>query len=90
MTVADLIHVLTQACENADVSIDDVEVRLAHQAHWPFEYEIDSGPDITVVEVQNDAYERYDKILYLPEGSQLGYLPHEAAVSLGWKEDQEA
>ncbi len=86
MTVADLIHVLQQACEDADVTPDDVEVRLAFQPNWPFEYSIDDGPDILVVEVQNDAYERHDKIIYLPEGSQIGYLPGVAARSLGWRE----
>jgi len=82
--------VLKQACNDADASIDDVEVRLAFQPHWPFEYSIDSGPDILVVEVQNDAYERFDKIIYLPEGFQIGYLPDIAAKSLGWREDLDA
>ena len=85
MTVEDLVHVLKQACNDAEASPDDVEVRLAFQPNWPFEYSIDDGPDILVVEVQNDAFERYDKIIYLPEGSQIGYLPEVASKSLGWR-----
>jgi hypothetical protein len=83
MTVADLIHALQRACDGEPE--DSVEVRLAFQPNWPFEYSIDDGPGITIVEVQNDAYERHDKIIYLPEGQQLGYLPGVASKALGWR-----
>lgn len=85
MTAADLIHAIEQACDEAGLDESSVEVRLAHQPTWPFEYSIDEGPDITVVEVQNDAYERHDKVVYLPEGLQLGYLPEVASKALGWR-----
>lgn len=88
MTVGDLIRVLGDACEDADVSIDDVEVHIALQQWHPMEYEVDEGPDITIVEVQNDEYERFDKVIYIPTTEHNNYLPRVAAVALGWKEDR--
>ena len=42
------------------------EVRLAEQPNWPFEYELKA-----IAEVED--------IVYLGEGTQLGYLPGEVA-----------
>lgn len=83
MTVADLIHTLQQACDGEPE--DSVEVRAALAQFMPLECEFDTGPDVTIVEVQNDAYERHDKIIYLPVTS-IGYLPSVASKALGWRE----
>jgi len=50
----------------------DTEIRIAEQPNWPFEYSIDE-----VVEV--------DGIVYIGEGSQIGYLPGEVSNELGWR-----
>lgn len=59
----------------------DVPVRLATQPRYPFEHEIDgiavSNPDSPS-----------DTIVYIGEGSYEGYLPHDAAVALGWREGE--
>ena len=52
----------------------DTEVRFASQPSWPFEYSINS-----VVEVVDGT-----PVVYLEEGSQLGYLPSEAKNQLMW------
>lgn len=86
MTVADLIYVLQNACDGEPE--DSVEVRCAFAQFNPLECEFDPGPDVTIVEVQNDAYERHDKIIYLPV-TAIGYLPGVAEVALGWRNDPE-
>lgn len=55
----------------------DVEVRMAQQPKWAFEYSIRGA-----VTAQPNAGE--DCVVYLEEGSQLGYLPEGAAMELGW------
>lgn len=52
-----------------------MEVRFASQPNWPFEYSINDA-----VPVKTDDGE----IIYLEEGTQLGYLPGEAKDELGW------
>ena len=49
----------------------DTEVRLATQPSWPFEHEL-AEVGIT------------DDVVYLAEGSQVGYLPSAIADGLGW------
>lgn len=49
----------------------EMEVRFASQPSWPFEYSIKSILPV-------------GEIVYLEEGTQLGYLPGEAAEALGW------
>jgi hypothetical protein len=71
MTVGDLIEVLREFDEDADV-------RIASQPNWPFEYEIDE-----VIEARTGSDET---TVYLGEGIQIGYLPGIAAVELGWRE----
>jgi hypothetical protein len=78
MTARELIEELEYA-----ISInggDDVEVRTAQQPKWAFEYSIDQA---VTVEVENDDEEK-EKIVYLGEGSQLGYLNELASSELGW------
>jgi heme oxygenase len=49
----------------------DAEVRFASQPSWPFEYSISAAAEV-------------DGVLYLAEGTQLGYLPGEVAEQIGW------
>jgi hypothetical protein len=55
-------------------------VRTAQQPQWAFEYTIDQA---VTVEVENDE-EKMEKVVYLAEGSQLGYLNELASSELGW------
>jgi hypothetical protein len=78
---------------------DEMEVRLAHQPSWPFEYSISGAevvdlnepdPDDTVEpedeEHPDDVEEpEPNEILYLAEGTQLGYLPGVVSRLLGWR-----
>ena len=85
MTAKELIEELEYA-----ISInggDDVEVRTAQQPRWAFEYTIDQA---ITVEVEDDEgfapcnEEKKPVVVYLSEGSQLGYLPELASSELGW------
>jgi heme oxygenase len=49
----------------------DAEVRLAMQPQWAFEYSISAAVEA-------------GGMIYLAEGSQLGYLPGEVSNELGW------
>ena len=69
MTIGELIAEL----EDLD---EDMEVRFASQPAWPFEYSI-SGVAWTP-----DG--ESDRVVYLVEGDQLGYLPSEVKTELGW------
>lgn len=72
---------------------DGVEVRLAIQPRWAFEYSIGSavlvGPDGD--EVYGEGEEEYEgtppdeNVLYLTEGTQLGYLNGYTSRAIGWK-----
>ena len=57
---------------------DDIEVRLAMQPTWPFEY------DISSVEVMDIDDAEPDRRVYLVEGRQIGYLPGDVTSQLGW------
>ena len=70
---------------------DDVEVRLMHQPHWPFEYSISNSVLASEINFVPEGYDRAENadqypdddirsgelqdgdVLYLCEGSQLGY-----------------
>jgi hypothetical protein len=56
----------------------DAEVRLATQPSWPFEWSL-SNTD-PAVEVDLDG----QPVVYLVEGTQLGYLPGAVRDQLGW------
>ena len=60
---------------------NDVEVRTAQQPKWAFEYTIDQA---ITIEVDDENTDEKEKIVYLGEGSQIGYLPELAASELGW------
>jgi hypothetical protein len=65
MTVEELIEELQ--CQDPEL-----EVRIAQQPSWPFEYQL------------NGVQESGGK-LWLVEGDQLGYLDGQVASDLGWK-----
>ena len=60
---------------------NDVEVRTAQQPKWAFEYTIDTA---VTIEVEDEDTDDYQKIVYLGEGSQIGYLNEDASRELGW------
>ena len=60
---------------------NDVEVRTAQQPRWAFEYSIDSA---VTIEVDDEDTDEKEKIVYLGEGSQIGYLNEDASRELGW------
>lgn len=67
---------------------DEAEVRLAMQPSWPFEYSIH---DVVPLEPNEEDFdedleedEQPIKVVYLVEGSQLGYLPGDAQEAIGW------
>ena len=79
MTARDLIEELEYAISiNGD---NDVEVRLAQQPKWAFEYSIDEA---VTIEVQDENTDEKEKVVYLSEGSQIGYLNEDASRELGW------
>jgi hypothetical protein len=64
---------------------EDVEVRLAMQPSWPFEYSINSVE--VILEEKDEEGEDIipQETVYLVEGEQLGYLPQHVCNELGWK-----
>ena len=60
---------------------NDVEVRTAQQPKWAFEYSIESA---VTIEVEDENTDEKEKVVYLSEGSQIGYLPELASSELGW------
>lgn len=69
MTVQDLIYELQQMNPNA-------QVRFASQPQWPFEYTISSA-------IQVD-FDDETEVVYLEEGTQIGYLPAKVREELNW------
>lgn len=90
MTLNDLIE---QLQEMADEHGGGTEVRLATQPAWPFEWSISSvvaaGPG-SCAGVPDEGDEAEDDtpdelVVYLAEGTQLGYLPGAVSSQLGWR-----
>jgi hypothetical protein len=75
MTVGDMLDILEGLDQNT-------EVRFASQPNYPFEYNIN---DVVVVEVENKRNGHSEEIVYLGEGSQIGYLPGDVSIELGWR-----
>lgn len=91
MTLSELITYL----QEIEDQHGDIEVRLAHQPNWPFEYRIsDSGVvavDINQEHGDSDDDADFDPprkpermVCFIAEGGQLGYLPTAAVHELGW------
>lgn len=59
-----------------------MEVRLAMQPSWPFEYSIQTAMVVEMEERQDGVKE---DVLFLFEGTQLGYLPSNVSREIGWK-----
>ncbi|HEY6362265.1 MAG TPA: hypothetical protein VIX63_14225 [Vicinamibacterales bacterium] len=90
MTLNELIETLQDLAEDHG---GDVEVRLAQQPRWPFEYSIG---EVAVANAMDDADEDDDEeedatddpdaaaVVYIGEGRQLGYLGGVATRALGW------
>ena len=87
MNIRDLIDELEAL---ADQHGDYVEVRLAHQPEWPFEYALDQVVAVNTAEDDEGFGDKAEEdegdalIVYLAEGSQIGYLPGVATNALGW------
>ena len=89
MTVRELIDALQYFDENQ-------EVRLAQQPNYPFEYSIDNIVEFSAAGAKDDPYESEDsvrqdaddeRIVYITEGQQLGYLSKEVweiSGAYGW------
>ena len=85
MTATQLIEELEWAIERNGG--DDVEVRSAQQPKWAFEYSIDAAVTIEgedLDEVRDSVVGEKGVIVYLGEGSQIGYLNENASRELGW------
>lgn len=76
MSAQDLLDILEHAIEQYG---PDIEVRLAHQPSYPFEY---TTRDAVLVEPLKDNEE---PIIYIVEGAQIGYLPAHVAEEIGWR-----
>ena len=73
MKASELIEELQWAIDNNNG--EDIEVRMAQQPKWPFEYTINAAVTVNLNQKSNEPNEW---VVYLEEGSQLGYLPEEA------------
>lgn len=74
LTVGQLIEYLQDVQHEVG---EDAEVRIAHQPHWAFEYSLQETVAVSRGKV------------YLAEGTQVGYLPQDAAYAVGWTEKPE-
>ena len=73
MTLNDLIERLE---EYRDLLGEDCEVRLMTQQNWPFENTITglaSGAEINGADDDDDEDVEADAVVYIVEGTQLGY-----------------
>ena len=77
MTAQELIEEMEWAIEQ---NKGDVEVRFASQPKWPIEYAIDTA---VTVEVEDENTDEKEKVVYLSEGTQLGYLNELARSEMG-------
>ena len=74
MTVGDLMDTLEGFDPEAEVRIAEVDYRSR------FEYTID---DIAEIDVSNSDDEEVEFVVYLLEGTQIGYLPSVVCDELG-------
>lgn len=88
ITIRDLIDQLESLAHEYG---DETEVRLATQPSWPFEHAVGRVEAVELCEDrESDEDEALDDetcsvVVYIGEGSQLGYLAGDAAQALGWK-----
>jgi hypothetical protein len=67
------VYELTDILNNLN---PDIEIRLAQQPHWAFEYSIGY---ILATKVEGE------QVVYIAEGIRLDYLPDDVFTKLGWK-----
>lgn len=72
MRISELLELLENIQE--DFPDEDPEVRLAMQPQWAFEYSIHAVTPVFLEDHQGGVA----PVVYLSEGTQLGYLPCEA------------
>ena len=77
MTVGDLKNELEYLMEDGSVT-ENTEIRMAQQPQWAFEYDI---RDCLSVVTNSKTSE---PVVYLEEGTQLGYLPEDVREEIGW------
>ena len=75
MTLGELKENIEYLIEHEGVS-ENVSVLFASQPNWPFEYDIN-----TMTHVEDESG---NVAVYMEEGSQLGYLDHNAKEAIGW------
>lgn len=80
MTIQELIESLQAMIENGEADAE-TEVRIAHQPSYPFELSIQG---VEAADLSEDPDNR-NVIVYIAEGSQLGYLPGVVSNYLGWR-----
>jgi hypothetical protein len=61
---------------------EGAEVGLAHQPSWPFECSVYASNPAVVAEAEEEGAVEAS-VVYLVEGSQLGYLPGDAMEACG-------
>ena len=93
MQITELIEELERVRESHG---DEVEVRLAQQPHYPFENEIagvsepltpwhfGDDEDDRPSESRNSDKPLEKTVIYIAEGTQIGYLPSKCAEELEW------
>ncbi|MBN3756094.1 glycosyltransferase family 1 protein [Paraburkholderia sp. Tr-20389] len=71
---------------------DSVEVRLAMQPRWAFEYSIGNAVIVGPASLppghepeEDEDVQPEENVVYLAEGSQLGYLPGYVSREIGWR-----
>jgi len=82
MTVESLIEILSEVKEKHG----DIEVRIAHQPRWAFEYSVSSQCGVSKNEDRYKDRGGDETVFYLAEGTQIGYLPRTASLAVGWSE----
>ena len=81
MTIGEIIERLEEA---RDVLGEGAEVRIATGLSWPFENTIQ---DLHIVKTDVDDPSYCDEdigVVYIEEGSQIGYLPEQVKEQIGW------
>lgn len=87
MNIREMIEKLEDLAEDFG---DNAEIRLAQQPSWPLEYSIGeiNAVDINeLTEEEEDEGEEGDEpeyVVFIGEGSQLGYLSRNGSKALGW------
>tara|TARA_B110000285_G_scaffold34114_1_gene36147 strand:+ start:582 stop:833 length:252 start_codon:yes stop_codon:yes gene_type:complete len=81
MTIGEIIERLEEA---RDLLGEGAEVRIATGLSWPFENTIQ---DLHIVKTDVDDPSYCDEdigVVYIEEGSQIGYLPEQVKEQIGW------